>query len=579
MGGYLAERIDALREHLAALAAAFPGLATELGRMAEAHARERAVHGSGYVVGLIAGLLILGFAAEAAWRRWVRRPDAALLGFARELGALAAFALGSVVLFLGLRWPPIVRESVLDFVTAFLALRAVMMVSAALLVPAVVPMEEERARYWRVRIGLFAGWLAFGWVIVSWLDALGMDPASRKIIAYTLGLGLVAIAVEALRTPLRAAVVLALWLLWVAGARGAFWLVLLAVGLPWALGFAQRAADHALGGVRGAAVGRGVRVVLIVGAALLLARAFGVDLEALAAGDTLASRVTRGVIEALAVILVADFLWFVTKALIDGSLATAQSGATGDAAEDSRRARLRTLLPILRSTLLVVLLAMAVLMALAARGVQIAPLIAGAGVVGVAIGFGAQTLVRDLFAKFSYLMDDAFRVGEYIESGQYKGTFEHLGGRSIRLRHHRGPVFTIPYGQLGAVKNSSRDWVIDKMMIGLVYGTDLDKVKKVLKQIGKELSANPEFASDILEPLKMQGVEQFGDFAIKVRLKMKTLPNKQFGIRRRAYAMMQKAFAENGIQFAFPTVQVAGGAEGAAAAAASRALSAAPAQT
>jgi small-conductance mechanosensitive channel len=96
------------------------------------------------------------------------------------------------------------------------------------------------------------------------------------------------------------------------------------------------------------------------------------------------------------------------------------------------------------------------------------------------------------------------------------------------------------------------------MTLGLVYGTDLDKVKKVLKQIGKELSANPEFAPDILEPLKMQGVDQFGDFAIQVRLKMKTLPNKQFSIRRRAYAMIQKAFAENGIQFAFPTVQVAG---------------------
>jgi small-conductance mechanosensitive channel len=211
-----------------------------------------------------------------------------------------------------------------------------------------------------------------------------------------------------------------------------------------------------------------------------------------------------------------------------------------------------------RSTLAATLVVTAVLMALSALGVKVAPLLAGAGVVGVAIGFGSQTLVRDLLSKFFYLLDDAFRVGEYIQSGNYKGTVEHLGVRSVRLRHHRGPLFTIPYGQLGAVQNMSRDWVIDKMTLGLVYGTDLDKVKKVLKQIGKELSANPEFAPDILEPLKMQGVDQFGDFAIQVRLKMKTLPNKQFSIRRRAYAMIQKAFAENGIQFAFPTVQVAG---------------------
>jgi small-conductance mechanosensitive channel len=216
------------------------------------------------------------------------------------------------------------------------------------------------------------------------------------------------------------------------------------------------------------------------------------------------------------------------------------------------------LLPIVRSTFAATLIVTAVLMVLSALGVKVAPLLAGAGVVGVAIGFGSQTLVRDLLSKFFYLLDDAFRIGEYIQSGNYKGTVEHLGVRSVRLRHHRGPLYTIPYGQLGAVQNASRDWVIDKMTLGLVYGTDLDKVKKVLKQIGKELSANPEFAPDILEPLKMQGVDQFGDFAIQVRLKMKTLPNKQFSIRRRAYAMIQKAFAENGIQFAFPTVQVAG---------------------
>jgi small-conductance mechanosensitive channel len=198
-------------------------------------------------------------------------------------------------------------------------------------------------------------------------------------------------------------------------------------------------------------------------------------------------------------------------------------------------------------------------MVLSSMGIEIAPLIAGAGVVGVAVGFGAQTVVKDVISGMFYLLDDAFRVGEYIQSGSYKGTVESFSLRSVKLRHQRGPIFTVPFGELGAVQNMSRDWVIDKMTLGLVYGTDLEKVKKLLKQIGKELSANPEFAPDILEPLKMQGVDNFGDFAIQVRLKMKTLPNKQFTIRRRAYAMIQKSFAENGIQFAFPTVQVAGG--------------------
>ena len=124
---------------------------------------------------------------------------------------------------------------------------------------------------------------------------------------------------------------------------------------------------------------------------------------------------------------------------------------------------MRTLLPILRNILFIVFLVMAALMALSAMGVQIAPLIAGAGVVGVAVGFGAQTLVKDVISGIFYLLDDAFRVGEYIISGSYKGTVESFSLRSIKLRHHRGYLYTVPFGSLGAVQNMSRDWVIDKL--------------------------------------------------------------------------------------------------------------------
>jgi moderate conductance mechanosensitive channel len=204
---------------------------------------------------------------------------------------------------------------------------------------------------------------------------------------------------------------------------------------------------------------------------------------------------------------------------------------------------------------------MAVLMALSALGVEVGPLIAGAGVVGVAIGFGAQTLVKDIISGMFYLLDDAFRVGEYIVSGSYKGTVESFSLRSIKLRHHRGYLYTVPFGELGAIQNMSRDWVIDKLNVSVIYDTDLDRVKKIIKQIGKELQADPELAPHIIETLKMQGVEQFGDFAIEIRLKMMTKPGEQFVIRRRAYALIKKAFDANGIEFAFPTVTVAGGGE------------------
>jgi small-conductance mechanosensitive channel len=265
-------------------------------------------------------------------------------------------------------------------------------------------------------------------------------------------------------------------------------------------------------------------------------------------------------------------LWHAIKAAIDRKLAQSVDLGLPNTDEARRQARLRTLLPIFRNVLFVVVIAVAALMALAAMGVEIGPLIAGLSVVGVAIGFGAQTFVRDVIAGMFYLMDDAFRVGEYIQSGNYKGTVEGFSIRSVKLRHHRGPVYTVPFSLLGAVQNQSRDWVIDKIGINITYDSDLEKARKLIKQIGLDLQKDEEFAPLILEPLKMQGVENLGDFAVQIRAKMMTVPGEQFVIRRKAYAMIKTAFDENGIKFAFPTVSVTGEGEPATAAVAQRAL-------
>ena len=275
---------------------------------------------------------------------------------------------------------------------------------------------------------------------------------------------------------------------------------------------------------------------------------------------------------AIVILLAADVLWHAMKAAIDRKLAGAADLGQPNTDEARRRARLRTLLPIFRNILFVVVIAVAVLMALAAMGVEIGPLIAGAGVLGVAVGFGAQTFVRDVIAGMFYLFDDAFRIGEYIQSGNYKGTVEGFSIRSIKLRHHRGPLYTVPFGLLGAVQNQSRDWVIDKLMVGITYDSDLERARKLIKQIGLDLAQDPEFAPLILEPLKMQGVENLGDFAVQIRMKMMTLPGEQFVIRRKAFAMIKKAFDANGIKFAFPTVSVTGEGEPSTAAVAQRAL-------
>ncbi len=165
-------------------------------------------------------------------------------------------------------------------------------------------------------------------------------------------------------------------------------------------------------------------------------------------------------------------------------------------------------------------------------------------------------------------------VGEYIQSGNYKGTVESFSLRSVRLRHHRGPVHTVPFGELGAVQNMSRDWVIDKLSIGITYDSNLETARKLIKKIGQDLAADPEMGPNILEPLKMQGVEQFGDFAIQIRMKMMTRPGEQFVVRGKAYALIKTAFDANGIKFAFPTVQVAGGTDASVAAAAQNMLNA-----
>ena len=221
---------------------------------------------------------------------------------------------------------------------------------------------------------------------------------------------------------------------------------------------------------------------------------------------------------------------------------------------------------------LIICLVAGTIAALERLGFNIGPLLAGLGIFGVAIGFGAQTLVRDVISGVFFLLEDAFRVGEYIQSGNYKGTVESFSIRSVRLRHHRGPVYTVPFSLLGAIQNQSRDWVIDKIAVGVTYDSDLEKARKLIKQIGLDLQKDAEFAPLILEPLKMQGVEQLGDFAVQIRAKMMTLPGEQFVIRRKAYAMIKKAFDENGIKFAFPTVQVAGETEASTAAVAQHAL-------
>ncbi|MCC6466750.1 MAG: mechanosensitive ion channel [Alphaproteobacteria bacterium] len=616
---FLAGRMRAVREHLAALVDAAPRLRDELAEAGNILFLEFEERGLVQMGLLLAGFVALGFGVQGlflwltrgALQRIIALPldsiaerlRAVLIRLAYGLGMVISFAAGSIGAFLAFTWPPLVRDILLGYLFAFLALRLVMVVSRFFLAPGgerfrIVPMSTGAAWFWHRRVTFLVGWFAFCYVTLDMLLILGVTPPAARLLAYGAGLVLLAAAVEMVwRHPGRVAgrnagawlvtaYFVLLWALRVTSSTHLFWLLVVAVGLPAAIGLTRRSVNHLLRppgaakeeagapSVTAACLERGLRAAWIIAAALLLVHTWDIHLGDLAAQDTALTRLVRGVLMAIVILLVADFGWNVIRALIDRKLVEVHDLGQPDTDDAHRRARLRTLLPILRNVLMVVLVVMAALMALSSMGVEIGPLIAGAGVVGVAVGFGAQTLVRDIFSGIFFLTDDAFRIGEYIQSGNYKGTVESFSLRSVKLRHHRGPLYTVPFGTLGAVQNMSRDWVIDKLTVGVTYDSDLDKAKKLIKQIGKELQADPEFGKFIIEPLKMQGVEQFGDFAIQIRMKMMTKPGEQFVIRRRALALIKKAFEANGIKFASPTVQIAAGADPVAAAAAHQALAA-----
>jgi small-conductance mechanosensitive channel len=218
--------------------------------------------------------------------------------------------------------------------------------------------------------------------------------------------------------------------------------------------------------------------------------------------------------------------------------------------------RIGTLLMLLRKFVMAVMFVMVSLIVLSNLGVNIGPLIAGAGVIGLAIGFGAQTLVKDIIAGIFFLIDDAFRVGDYIETAGTKGMVEHISLRSLRLRHPRGPVFTIPFGSMGTVKNNSRDYIISKLDFRVRYDTNVDKVRKIIKKINKQIMKDEEMGPVLLGKIKSQGVREMDDSAMVMRVKFKTVPGEQFVVRREVFRMMQESFHENGIEFAHRNVTV-----------------------
>ncbi|MGH9576197.1 MAG: mechanosensitive ion channel family protein, partial [Terriglobales bacterium] len=246
--------------------------------------------------------------------------------------------------------------------------------------------------------------------------------------------------------------------------------------------------------------------------------------------------------------LLTNVVWIAVRTTIDQRLARIRPAVSHDGPDAN--ARLLTLLPLLRVTAAVVLVVMLVLSSLWALGIEITPLLAGAGVVGLALGFGAQALVRDVIAGIFFLAEDAFRIGEYIESGTAtKGTVERISLRTVALRHHNGPLHFVPYGALGTVRNTSRDWVIEKFNLPLPIGVDSEKIRKMIKKVGDDMQADPDIGPLVIEPLK--GKLYRIDPGVKIfRCKFRTAPGKQFDVRAQAFKRIEAALKATGVSFA-----------------------------
>lgn len=294
-------------------------------------------------------------------------------------------------------------------------------------------------------------------------------------------------------------------------------------------------------------------VVVIVAAVLILA---GWGIQPVAeAGATGVRAIGPGLITAL----VAALLGWVGLRAVRELIAFYDPGqqedddAEGDGM-GKEGSRLGTVLPVLRGFLVTVILAVAIMVALSALGVNIGPMIAGAGIFGLAIGFGAQKLVADVISGMFFLYEDAFRVGEYIETDEGKGVVEKISLRSARLRHHRGSVVTVPFGSMGTVRNHSRDWVKVKFSFEVPDNTDVEKVRKTVKRVGMELAEDPLLKDKFIEPLKSQGAIGINGSAYVIGVKYTCKPGDQFVIRRRAYALLQKALKEHGIELHTPSI-------------------------
>jgi small-conductance mechanosensitive channel len=214
--------------------------------------------------------------------------------------------------------------------------------------------------------------------------------------------------------------------------------------------------------------------------------------------------------------------------------------------------RAGTIASVLRSVGTAVIWSIAVLSVLSELGINLGPFIAGAGIVGVALGFGSQSLVRDFLSGMFMLIEDQYGVGDIIDAGEATGTVESITLRSTRLRSVDGTVWHIPNGEIRRVGNKSQQWARALLDVAVAYGTDIAKATSVIKEVADGVWHDEELGPSVLEEPEVWGVEQLAADGIAIRLVVKTQPSDQFKVMRELRARLKDAFDQEGIEIPFP---------------------------
>ena len=307
------------------------------------------------------------------------------------------------------------------------------------------------------------------------------------------------------------------------------------------------------------------RVMIFAVVVISIANFWGISLTDIATAG-IGARLAANGIEFLIILSIGYILYEAVSLFINRKLAAeyTASGYNPDSEEigggdggGAGGSRLSTVLPLILMVSRAAIVVIFLLLALGNIGVDTTPLLAGAGIVGLAIGFGAQKLVSDVVSGIFFLVDDAFRTGEYVEVEGTMGTVEKISIRSMQLRHHKGPVHTLPYGEIPKITNFSRDWVIMKLRFTVPFNSDPNQIKKIFKKIGQDMLVMEEFKDDFLAPFKSQGVLEIDDVGMVIRGKFMCKPGTQFMIRKEIFNRVNAAFAEQGLEFARREVRVA----------------------